>query len=192
MDTVYTNVITDRQNVEIEKTVRRERGRLLNFIRKRVRTDDVAEDILQEVLGQLTQAYRRLETIERVTSWLFQVARHKIADTYRKKRPTSLPSANRGDGRESTLDDTASDLSQSPERMYIRDTIWSEIASALDDLPPAHRDVFVWHEFDGMSFRDMAELTGESPNALRLRKHQAVRSLRERLGLLYNEVRRDR
>ncbi len=189
MGAVYTDMVAG-QNIGIEKTVRTERDRLLNFIRKRVRYEDDAQDILQDVFWQLVEAYRRLETIERVTSWLFQVARNKIADSYRKKSPeTSLRTvAEGGEGTEVDLEDILPDFSESPEELVIRDAIWTELEAAVDDLPQSQHDFFIWHEFEGMSFHEMSELTGETENALRLRKHYAVRSLRRRLESLYNEI----
>ncbi len=189
MDAVVSNAMTDQQNTEIERTVRTERGRLFNFIRKRVRHEDDAEDILQDVLWQFIEAYRRLETIERVTSWLYQVARNKIADSYRKKKPeASLQTAKGGESTEVDFEDILSDFSEGPEELVIRDAIWNEIEVAVDELPPSQREVFIWHEFEGMSFREMSELTGETENALRLRKHYAMRLLRTRLESLYNET----
>ena len=190
MDALATDTMTDQQNAEIERTVRKESGRLFNFIRKRVRQDDDAQDILQDVFWQLIEAYRRLETIERVTSWLFQVARNKIADSYRNTRPQASfrTEGAREEGMELSLEDFLPDLSENPEESYIRQAIWDEIEIAVEELPQPLRDVFVWHEFEGMSFRDMSELTGDTENALRLRKHYAVRSLRERLESLYNEI----
>ena len=190
MDAVVTDTMTDQQNAEIERTVRTETGRLFNFIRKRVRHDDDAQDILQDVFWQLIEAYRRLQTIERVTSWLFQVARNKIADSYRNTKPKASfrPEAEREEGMELNLEDFLPDLSENPEESYMRDVIWNEIEIALEELPQPLRDVFIWHEFEGMSFRDMSELTGDTENALCLRKHYAMRSLRTRLESLYNEI----
>ncbi len=189
MGAVYTDMVAG-QNIDIEKTVRTERDRLLNFIRKRVRYEDDAQDILQDVFWQLVEAYRRLETIESVTSWLFKVARNKIADGYRKKRPEALPhtTTDRQEGAEVNLDDILPGSTESPDELYMRDVIWNEIEGAVEELPPPQREVFIWHEFEGMSFRDMSELTGETENALRLRKHYAVRSLRRRLESLYDEL----
>ena len=130
------------------------------------------------VFGQLIEAYRRVETIERVTSWLFQVARNKIADSYRRHQTETLP----------TLEELLSDVSDGPEELFIRDSIWEEIVVAVEELPPAHREVFIGHELEGMSFRRMSELTGETENTLRLRKHYAMRALRQRLEALYREI----
>ncbi len=150
----------------------------------------VLEQWAEDVLWQFVEAYRRVETIERVTSWLFQVARNKIADSYRKKSPeASLRTvAEGGEGTEADLEDILPDFSESPEKLVIRDAIWNEIEIAVDELPRSQREVFIWHEFEGMSFREMSELTGETENALRLRKHYAMRSLRRRLKSLYNEI----
>ena len=183
MDAVFSNTVSG-QNLEIERTVRKESGRLLNFIRTRVRTEDDAQDILQDVLGELIEAYRGLETIERVTAWLFQVARNKITDLYRKRRPESrIRSARARDIEpDTTLDDLLPDWSLNPEELFIRDAVWDAFHTALEELPPAQRHAFVWHELDGLSFREMSEITGETENALRLRKHYATRALRVRLA----------
>jgi len=189
MDAVVSNAMADQQNTEIEKTVRTKRGRLFNFIRKCVQHEDDAEDILQDVFWQFIEAYRRLETIEHVTSWLFQVARNKIADSYRKKSPdASRQTVAQGEWMEVDLADIFSDFPKNPEGLVIRDAIWNELEAAVDDLPRSQSEVFIWHEFEGMSFREMSELTGETENALRLRKHYAVRALRRRLESLYNEI----
>ncbi len=189
MDAVYTDMIA-AQNIDIEETVSGERNRLLNFIRKRVRHEEDAQDILQDVFWQLIEAYRGFETIERVTSRLYRVARNKIADSYRKKKPAALPRAatEREEGAGPYLDDILADASPGPEELYIRDVIWNEIETAVEDLPPPQREVFIWHAFEGMSFREMSELTGDSENALRMRKLYARRSLRKRLESLYDEI----
>lgn len=190
MDAVHSNTMADRQNVEIEKTVRRERARLFNFIRKRVPDEADADDILQDVFWQLTEAYRGLETIELVASWLFRVARNKIVDSYRKRRPqtTFRNGTEVEEGATLGLEDLLPDLTQSPEELYMRDVIWSAIEIAVEELPPPQREVFVWHEFEGMSFREISKLTGATENALRLRKLYAMRSLRARLEFLYEGI----
>ena len=189
MDAVFGNTVSS-QNLEIEQTFRRESGRLLNFIRTRVRNEDDAQDILQDVLGELIEAYRGLETIERVTAWLFQVARNKITDMYRKSSPEPRIRSARGREveTETTLDDILPDLSANPEELFIRDAFWDAIQTALDELPPAQRQAFVWHELEGLSFREMSDVTGETENALRLRKHYATRSLRASLASLCDEM----
>ena len=125
MDAVYDTVV-GRQNLEIDRTIRQERDRLLRFIRTRVPSEDDAQDILQDVFWQLTEAYRGLETIERVTSWLFQVARNKIVDSYRRKKrevPLQTP-AEREERASTSLEDILPDLSEGPEALTLRDAIW--------------------------------------------------------------------
>jgi RNA polymerase sigma factor (sigma-70 family) len=190
MDTVLTQPVALRQNVDIEETVRSERGRLLNFIRTRVPSEDDAQDILQDVLGQLVEAYRRVDAIERVGAWLFRVARNKITDAYRRRRPEAqFGLAREGDdGTMPGLEDEIATSTENPEALYIRETLWSAVEAALAELPQAQRDAFVSHELEGLSFREMAERTGDSENALRLRKHYATRSLRTQLAHLYREL----
>ena len=114
----------------------------------------------------------------------------RILIGYRKKRPEALPhtTTDRQEGAEVNLDDILPGSTESPDELYMRDVIWNEIEAAVEELPQPQREVFIWHEFEGMSFRDMSELTGETENALRLRKHYAVRSLRTRLESLYDEL----
>ncbi len=190
MDAAYDDTLVGRQNLEIDTTVRQERDRLLRFIRTRVRNEDDAQDILQDVFWELIEAYRGLETIERVTSWLFQVARNKIVDRYRRnKREAPLrTAAEREQGTSINLEDILPDFSEGPEEQHIRDAIWQEIEAALEELTPMQREAFVWHELEGMSYREMSELTGESENALRLRKHYAMRALRTRLESLHKGI----
>ena len=189
MDAVFSNTVSG-QNLEIERTVRQEGGRLLNFIRTRVRNEDDAQDILQDVFGELIEAYRGLETIERVTAWLFQVTRNKITDMYRKRGPEPQVRSPRARDieTEAMLDDLLPDLSANPEELFIRDAFWDAVHIALEELPPAQRQAFVWHELEGLSFREMSAITGETENALRLRKHYAMRSLRVRLASLSNDL----
>ncbi len=190
MNALFNDALVGRQNLEIDETVRKYRDRLLRFIRTRVRSEDDAQDILQDVFGELIEAYRGMETIERVTSWLFQVARNKIVDRYRrKKREAPLrATAERDDGTDVSLDDILPDLSDGPEALHLRDVIWQGIEGALEELPSSQRQAFVWHELEGMSFREMSERTGETENALRLRKHYAIRALRIRLESLYHGI----
>jgi RNA polymerase sigma factor (sigma-70 family) len=180
------------QNERIEQTVRKDGGRLLNFIKRQVRDDDDARDIFQDVFSQLVETYRGLESIERVTSWLFRVARNKIADLYRRQKP--LPAsrqqvASEDEGIPSvSWMDILPDFGANPEELLHNTSIWEAIEAALDELPETQRDVFVWHEFDGLSFREISEQTGETENTLRMRKYHAVQSLRERLAAYYMDI----
>ena len=189
MDSVEFISVARAQNEEIEQTHRKEGGKLLNFIKRQVSDDDDALDIFQDVFSQLTEAYRGLETIERVGSWLFRVAKNKIADLYRRKKP--LPASRQQaiedeDGAPTlSLLDILPDLSGNPEEQMLRASIWTAIEAAIEDLPENQRFVFVSHEFDELSFREIAELTGETENTLRMRKYHAVQYLRGRLAEWY-------
>jgi RNA polymerase sigma factor (sigma-70 family) len=182
-------------NVVIGKTFRSERRRLFDFIRSRVRTEEDAEDILQDVFYQMAASYSVTEPIEKLVSWLFTVTRNKIIDRYRKKRTTSvslLPPAGAEDDNDAqaffSLEDFLFDPAEIPDEVYARTLIWSELMSALDDLPEEQRDVFVMHELEGRSFKEIAEITGEPVSTLLSRKRYAILFLRERLQDLYTEM----
>jgi RNA polymerase sigma factor (sigma-70 family) len=191
MDTTLITNMARQQNDAIEKTVIRERGRLLSFIRKRVADEEEAEDILQDVFFQFVEAYRAIESIERVTSWLFSVARNKIIDRYRKKKPEPLRrNTSQRDWDEETLllEDILPDLTHNHDDELMRSVILNAIEEALDELPEAQRQVFVWHQFEDKSFKEISALTGETVNTLLSRKRYAILHLRERLQALYNEL----
>ncbi len=173
----------------LDRTVRKERKRLLDFIRRRVRSDEDAEDILQDVLYQFAASYSVTEPIEKMTSWLFTVARNKVIDWYRKRKTTSMPSTVfNDDGLPLTLEEVLADTSQNPEDLYTRSLVWKTLTEALDELPEEQRWVFVKHEFDGMSFAEMADETGVPLNTLLSRKRYAVLYLRTKLDELYTEL----
>ncbi|HEY6952359.1 MAG TPA: RNA polymerase sigma factor [Bacteroidota bacterium] len=183
------SAIDIQKNAEkIDSTVKTERRRLLDFIRKRVRSEEDAEDILQDVFVQLASNYSVTEPIEQLTSWLFTVARNKIIDLYRKRKPESLPVERTEDDEHPVLADLLMDPRQDPDTVYERSLLWSEFADALEDLPDNQREVFVMHEFEGRSFKEIAELTGEPVNTLLSRKRYAVLYLREQLQELYDEL----
>jgi RNA polymerase sigma factor (sigma-70 family) len=173
----------------LDRTVRKERKRLFEFIRRRVRSEEDAEDILQDVLYQLAATYSVTEPIEKMTSWLFTVARNKVIDWYRKRKPSTLsPAAFNDEGLPLTLEEILADHSQNPEDLYTRSLVWRTLTEALDDLPEEQRWVFTKHEFDGMSFAEMAEETGVPLNTLLSRKRYAVLYLRTKLDELYTEL----
>jgi RNA polymerase sigma factor (sigma-70 family) len=175
------------ETTDIEQTVRKERGRLLAFIRRRVRTDEDAEDILQDVVYQLLTSYSVTEPIEKLTAWLFTAARNKIIDWYRKRRPgASLSSGTEGSG-PLNLEEILFDPDQNPDEVFSRSLVWTELAAALDELPSEQRDVFIKHELDGRSFKEISDETGVGMNTLLSRKRYAVLFLRERLLDLYEE-----
>lgn len=176
-----------------EQTFLREKGRLLSFIRNRVSSLEEAEDIMQDVFYQFIAGYDSIESLDRVTSWLFSVARNKIIDRYRRDavRPKRANLTQQGtQEEESTLSiqDILPDLGNTPEDAYLREMIWEEIMEALDDLPPEQRDVFVRNEIEEKSFRELAEEQNVSINTLLSRKRYAILALRKRLQKLYDEL----
>lgn len=173
-----------RVESRVEKAARTERKRLRDFIRRRVGTDEDAEDIVQDVFYQLASSYSVTEPIEKLTAWLFRVARNKIIDWYRKKRPVERMSAEGP----LNLEDILFDPGQSPDEIYARSVVWEKLTEALDELPEEQKAVFIMHELEGKSFREMAEETGEPINTLLSRKRYAVLGLRERLQELYDEI----
>ena len=174
----------------LDETVRKQRSRLFDFIRRRIRSESDAEDILQDVFYQLAASYSVTEPIENLSAWLFTVARNRITDWYRRRRAVAVQQ-NDHEGELSgplNLEEILFDPQDGPDRAYWRSAVWSELAEALDELPDEQRAVFVWHELEGRSFKEMAETTGESVNTLLSRKRYAVLALRERLRELYDEL----
>jgi RNA polymerase sigma factor (sigma-70 family) len=174
------------QDTTVEQAYRFERKRLLGFIRRRVRTEEDAEDILQDVFYQLLSGYSVTEPIEKLTSWLFTVAKNKIIDWYRKRKPEPLTKDLNDEG-PLNLEDILFDPAQNADDVYANSLVWTELADALDELPAEQREVFVMHELEGKSFKEIAEITGESVNTLLSRKRYAVLFLREKLRELYEE-----
>ncbi len=189
MQAALSTMPAERQrDAALTRTVHQERKRLSDFIRRRVGNEADAEDILQDVLAQLVSSYSVTEPIEQVTAWLFRVARNRIIDWYRRKRPESLPAASNNANAPLNLEDILFDPRQNPDRVYARSMVWTELADALDDLPDDQRQVFVWHELEGKSFKEMSEETGVPLNTLLSRKRYAVLHLRDRLQELYTEL----
>jgi RNA polymerase sigma factor (sigma-70 family) len=180
----------DRRTSE---AVEREGARLLDFIRRRVPDPADAEDILQDVFHELAEANRLLVPIDHVTGWLFRVARNRIVDLFRRKRPVRLDEPAPGSeeaGERRTLEDLLPSPAAGPEALYARRALLEEIALALDELPDEQREAFVQHELEGRSFKEMAAASGVSINTLLSRKHYAVLHLRERLQELHDELER--
>ena len=177
------------QNRRITEVVKREQSRLGNFIRRRVPDPRDAEDILQEVFYELVEANRLLMPIEHVTGWLFRVARNRITDLFRKKRPESFSDGAVADeeGELLRLEDLLPSPDAGPDALYARSVLFEELESALDELPDEQREVFVGNEIEGRSFKEMAAETGVSVNTLLSRKRYAVLHLRERLQSIYDE-----
>jgi RNA polymerase sigma factor (sigma-70 family) len=177
-------VITD-QDRRIADTIGREQSRLRNFIRSRVTDDSDAEDILQDVFYELIEAYRLMKPIEQVSAWLFRVARNRIIDLFRKRKPESLDVA--VDGESSVLADLLPSPDAGPDAEYARGVLLEELAEALEELPDDQREVFIAHEIEGRSFKEIAAATGINLNTLLSRKHSAVLHLRRRLQAIYDE-----
>ena len=177
------------QDQRISEVVAREQSRLRNFIRRRVPDPRDAEDILQDVFYKLVEANRLLMPIEHVTAWLFRVARNRIIDLFRKKRPeifSDIAVADEDDN-ELAFEDLLPSTDASPEALYASSVLLDELELALGELPEEQRQVFVAHELEGRSFKEMAAQTGVSVNTLLSRKRYAMRHLRERLQDIYDE-----
>jgi RNA polymerase sigma factor (sigma-70 family) len=176
----------DRQISEI---IAEQRSRLRNFIRRRVPDSRDAEDILQDVFYELVEANRLLMPIEHVTGWLFRVARNRITDLFRKKKPVSFSDTTvaHEDDEPLRLEDLLPSADAGPEALYARHVLLNELELAVDELPVEQRKVFVAHELEGRSFKELAAETGVSVNTLLSRKRYAVLHLRERLQSIYDE-----
>ena len=181
------------QNITEKHTSGANRKRLLDFIRRKISNDSDAEDILQDVFYNLWDTLQS-EPIEQVAAWLYRVAENKIIDWYRKRKSVSLDALNaslsendEGDDISLHLEDMFFDPAETPDELYFRSTVWDLLAESLDDLPPEQKEVFVMHELDGKSFKEISELTGVSVNTLLSRKRYAILALREQLQEIYDE-----
>ena len=175
---------------QLSDVIRKERGRLLGFIRGRVPDPLDAEDILQDVFHELAEANRLLVPIDHVTAWLFRVARNRIIDLFRRRRPERLSAAYEDADGETRLglEDLLPSREAGPEALYARRVLLDELALALDELPAEQRAAFVAHELEGRSFKELAAETDVSINTLLSRKRYAVLHLRERLRDLLDEL----
>ena len=188
-----TNPMIDRDS-DITATVLRERTKLGNFIRRRVRDPSDAEDILQDVLHEFVRAYRLPEPIEQVSAWLFRVARNRIIDRFRKKKEQPLSeTAGTSDSADAVDDEYRLDLAlpaqdAGPEAAYARSVLLAALQNALDELPDNQREIFVAHEIEGRSFKELASESGVALNTLLARKRYAVLHLRARLQTVYDEL----
>jgi RNA polymerase sigma factor (sigma-70 family) len=181
--------MTDRQISEI---VAEERSRLRNFIRRRVPDPGDAEDILQDVFYRLVEANTLLMPIEHVTGWLFSVARNRITDLFRKKKPENFSdlTLENESGERLGIEDLLPSPESGPDALYARGMLLDELELAIDELPDEQREVFVAHELDGRSFKEIATQTGVGVNTLLSRKRYAVQHLRDRLQSVYDEFSR--
>jgi RNA polymerase sigma factor (sigma-70 family) len=180
-----------QQDQRISQAVEQIRGRLFSFIRGRVKDAADAEDILHDVLYELVEANRLLKPIDQVGAWLFRVARNRIVDFFRKRRPEPLPEPTAQDGQEPlSLEDLLPSRDGGPEAAYARSVLLDELDAALDELPEEQLRVFVAHEWEGRSFKELAAESGVSVNTLLSRKRAAVLHLRRRLLSIYQELER--
>jgi len=196
MDVAFTaEWMRAEQDRRISDAVRRERGRLWKFIRLHVRDAADAEDILQDVFYEFVDSYRVMKPVEHAGAWLFRVARNRIIDLFRKRKPETLGIEVSGNAEEReglALEDLLPSSVAGPEAAYARTMLIEEIDAALDELPEEQREVFVAHELEGRSFKELAAETGLSINTLLSRKHYAVLHLRERLRTIREEFSNDR
>lgn len=178
--------MTSEQDLRISDVVTREQSRLRNFIRRRVPDPRDAEDILQDVFSELVEANRMLMPIDHVTGWLFRVARNRIIDLFRKKKPDVFSDL-KGDEDEPAFEDLLPSPDDGPEALLMRHALLDALEQALEQLPKEQREAFVAHEFEGESFKEMSARTGVSINTLLSRKRYAVQHLRERLQATYDD-----
>ena len=178
------------QDRQISEIIAEERSRLRNFIRRRVPDPADVEDILQEVWYELVEANRLLMPIDHVTGWLFRVARNRITDLFRKKKPERFSDAVVEDkhGEELLIEDLLPSPDAGPEALYLRNALLDELEEALDELPEEQREVFIAHELEGRSFKELSAESGVNINTLLARKRYAVLHLRERLRNIYEEL----
>ena len=175
------------QDQLISEALERDESRLRSFIRKQVTDTGEAEDILQDVFYELLEAYRLMKPIEHVTAWLFRVARNRMIDLFRRKKPSSLNNPASGEDDSETLEDLLPSADDGPEAAYARNLLLDAMDEALDELPEAQREVFIAHELMGRSFKEISAETGLSVNTLLSRKHYAVTHLRQRLQSIYED-----
>jgi RNA polymerase sigma factor (sigma-70 family) len=184
--------IKDRlvEDARIGEVVQRERSRLRNFINKRIADPLDAEDVLQDVFYKLVEANRLLMPIDHVTGWLFRVARNRITDLFRKKQPERFSELRVTDeeGERLEFEDLLPSRDAGPETVFARNVLLEELELAIEELPKEQREVFVGHELEGRSFKEMAATHGVSVNTLLARKRYAVLRLRERLKEIYEET----
>ncbi len=192
MDGLVSVTSMIEQDRQISEIVAEERSRLRNFIRRRVPDPSDAEDIVQEVFYELVEANRLLMPIGHVTGWLFRVARNRITDLFRKKKPEPFSDATVEDeeGELLRIEDLLPSPDAGPEALYFRNVLLDELEFAIGELPDEQREVFVAHELEGRSFKEMAAETGVSVNTLLSRKRYAVLHLRERLQSIYDEFKK--
>ncbi len=196
MSNMESKVMELTMQQQKQNTFLKEKDKLLGFIRSRVSNLEEAEDILQDVFYQFIAGFETIDSLDRVTSWLYSVARNKIIDRYRRdasrpKRTNFTFSTGSDEDGPITLQEILPDLDNAPESMLLKEAIWDEITEALSELPRAQREIFIQNEIEERSFRELAEEEGVSINTLLSRKRYAIMSLRKRLQQFYNDVMKD-
>jgi RNA polymerase sigma factor (sigma-70 family) len=187
MNQIQSNWTITEQDRLISDALERDKPRLRSFIRKHIADTNDAEDILQDVFYELIEAYRLMKPVEHVTAWLFRVARNRMVDLFRRKKPSSLntPASAETDG--DTLEDLLPSADDGPEAAYARNMLLDALDEAIEELPQTQREVFIAHELMGRSFKEISEETGLSVNTLLSRKRYAVLHLRLRLQSIYQD-----
>ena len=179
--------MTAGQERRVSEEIAREGPRLRRFIRRRVANEADVEDILQEVFSELFEAYRLLQPIGQVGAWLFRVAKNRITDRYRRRSSEARTERSESEEGESLLD-LLPDPQAGPEAAYLRSALLEQLDAALEELPEEQQQVFIAHELEGRSFKELAAETGIGVNTLLARKHYAVRHLRRRLQDIYDDI----
>ena len=176
--------------ITVTDVILQEGGRLFNFIKKRVKSTLDAEDILQDVYYQLAKISNDVNSIEKMSAWLFHIARNKITDNYRKKKNVNFSELGRISSDEETInfEDFISDNEDLQDDLLTRERVWEELEAGLNELPEEQSSVFRMHEFEGLSFKEISEKTGEQVNTLLSRKRYATVFLRNKLNGLYQEI----
>jgi RNA polymerase sigma factor (sigma-70 family) len=187
MSEIPSNWTITEQDRLISQAVERDQPRLRSFIRKHVSDIGEAEDIVQDVFYELLEAYRLMKPVEHVSAWLFRVARNRMVDLFRRKKPTSLNNPVSIEEGGDTLEDLLPSEDAGPEAAYARSLLLDALEEALEELPPTQREVFIAHELAGQSFKEISAETGLSVNTLLSRKHYAVTHLRQRLQSIYED-----
>ena len=190
MDAITYDLMVKERNDKVQKTILKEQNRLLNFIRRSVGNIEDAKDILQDVLYQFVSGYDDIREAERTTSWLYTVAKNRIIDLFRKKKPKPMSELNitDEDANMLTIEDILPDRAILPDDEYFYSTLWDAIDAAVNELPDKQKEVFYLNEIDGKSFKEIAEITGDPINTLLSRKRYAILYLRERLQEFFNEL----
>ena len=174
----------------ISDVVEREQSRLFRFIRRRVRDARDAEDVLQDVFSELVEANRLVMPVDHITAWLFRVARNRITDLFRKKKPENFSEVAGPEGEKLALEELLPSPGAGPEALYLRNELFDALEHAIEQLPKDQREVFIAHELEGRSFKEISAATGVNVNTLLSRKRYAILHLRERLRDIYEEFRK--